>query len=99
MNKLKKIADPPLVIAILLTYGVAVLCIGVMRGESSIFRLFELRKSQELLDKAVQGIEAENQSLNEEITKLRKSKNYARKVLRDRYHVTDPDENIVFFPD
>ena len=45
------------------------------------------------------AIEAENARLQEEITKIKVSKSYARKVLREKYHTTDENEHIVFFAD
>lgn len=83
----------------LLIFGAVVLNIGIMRGDNSIRDYFELRKSREVMQKTIGDLEKENQDLDQEITRLKKSKNYARKVLRDKYHLTDPDENIVFFAD
>jgi len=91
--------DPQFVVSALLLLGVIVLFLGIFRGETSLARYFELQKSQQVLDKTVTNIEAENRVLSDEIMRLKKSKNYARKVLRDKYHVTDTDENIVFFPE
>jgi cell division protein FtsB len=96
---LSRLKDPQAVISALLLLGVVVLSLGVFRGETSLSRYFQLKKSQLLLDKTVTGLEAENRQLADEIMRLKKSKNYARKVLRDKYHVTDADENIVFFPE
>jgi len=74
-----------------------VIGIGMVRGESSFTTYFELKRSKEILGKTVNNLEAENRDLSQEIDKIRKSKEYARKVLRDKYHVTDPDESIIFF--
>ncbi len=77
----------------------AVLLIGTLRGEGSIFDYFRLRKSLEVLEDTIHKIESSNTELSEEIRKIKGSPDYARKVLRDKYHVTDNDEKIIFFAD
>jgi cell division protein FtsB len=77
----------------------AVLGLGMMRGESSVHSYFELHKSRDVLQQTVTSLEKENAAISEEIVRLKKSPSYARKVLRDKYHVTDEDEDIVFFAD
>jgi cell division protein FtsB len=47
----------------------------------------------------VDKLKADNQELSEEIRKIKSSPAYARKVLRDKYHVTDANEKIIFFAD
>ena len=71
--------------------------IGMSRGETSIGGFFELRKSQEVLEQTITSLEKQNQDLALEIARIQGSNDYARKVLRDKYHITDADENIVFF--
>jgi cell division protein FtsB len=51
------------------------------------------------LQERVSELEAENASLSQEILRIKESKSYARKVLRDKYHVTDDDEKIVYYAD
>lgn len=77
--------------------AVSVLLIGTLRGESSIFDYFKLRKSQDVMEATVEKLKASNEDLSEEIRKIKGSPEYARKVLRDKYHVTDPNEKIIFF--
>lgn len=77
----------------------AVLMIGTVRGEVSIMDYFKLRKSLNILEGTVDKLKAENQDLTEEIRKIKASPAYARKVLRDKYHVTDANEKIIFFAD
>lgn len=79
--------------------AVSVLLIGTLRGESSIFDYFKLRKSQDVLEATVDKLKASNEDLSEEIRKIKGSPDYARKVLRDKYHVTDSNEKIIFFAD
>jgi cell division protein FtsB len=77
----------------------AVLIIGTLRGEVSIMDYFKLRKSLNLLEGTVEKLKADNLELSEEIRKIKSSPAYARKVLRDKYHVTDANEKIIFFAD
>lgn len=76
-----------------------VLVIGIIRGERSIGNYFELQHSRDVLKKRVDSLQTENTHLSREILKITKSKSYAKKVLRDKYHITDEDEKIVFFAD
>ena len=82
-------------------YGLtlAVLLIGSLRGEGSILDYFKLKKSLSVLEETIQKLEANNFELKEEIRKIKASPDYARKVLRDKYHVTEADEKIIFFAD
>lgn len=84
-----------------IVYGLAisVLLIGTLRGQNSIFDYFKLRKSQDILESTINKLTASNENLSEEIRKIKNSPDYARKVLRDKYHVTDPNEKIIFFAD
>ena len=84
---------------ILLLFGVIVLLVGIWRGESSITHSYHLQRSAEILRQHIAQLTAGNKRLADEINKLRNSKSYAQKVLRDRYHLVDDDENIVFFAD
>jgi cell division protein FtsB len=87
------------VVATLLLCGAIVLGIGIVRGESSIESYFELKRSRDTLKSTVEGLRAENKTLEDEITRLSNSKSYARKTLRDKYHIVDQDETIIFFAD
>jgi len=86
-------------LSLILGFGVSVLSVGMVRGESSVFSYLELRKSQLLLEQTVGKLRDENGDLQLEISKIKNSSTYARKVLRDKYHVTEEGERIVFFPD
>jgi len=76
-----------------------VLMIGTLRGEVSIMDYFKLRKSLNILEGTVEKLKTDNQDLSEEIRKIKSSPAYARKVLRDKYHVTEANEKIIFFAD
>ena len=78
-------------------FAVLVLAVGTIRGKSSIGAYFKLRESARRLEAAVATLEQENRDMRSEIERIRSSKVYARKVLRDKYHVTDGDEKIIFF--
>jgi cell division protein FtsB len=86
-------------LSLILGFGAAVLGIGMVRGESSIYNYFELRESREVLASTVAELEKENTGIAMEINKIKRSSSYARKVLRDKYHVTEKGERIVFFAD
>ncbi len=85
--------------AFLLVFGVAVLVTGMLRGDSSIANYWELRTSRDVLQKTINNLQKQNDDLQLEITKIKQSSEYAKKVLRDKYHVTEPGESIVFFAD
>ena len=82
-------------------YGLAtlVIVIGILRGETSIARYFSLSKSRLILREAVTSLKTENESLTEELSRIKESKAYARKVLREKYHVTDDGEKIIYYAD
>ncbi|MFY7930279.1 MAG: FtsB family cell division protein [Oligoflexus sp.] len=86
-------------IRIIYLLTLVVLLVGTLRGEGSVFDYFKLQKSLGLLDTTIQKLESTNVELSEEIRKIKSSPEYARKVLRDKYHVTEPDEKIIFFAD
>ena len=93
------VVTPRLWLYVILIFGAMVLGIGMVRGESSVATYFELKESQKILTHAVNELDTENQKLSLEITKIKQSSSYARKVLRDKYHVTDPNERIIFVED
>jgi cell division protein FtsB len=82
--------------ALLLLAGF-VLLVGTIRGEHSISTYFELQRSADVLSARIKALEIENQATSDEIHRLKKSSDYARKVLRDQYHVLDSNENIIFY--
>jgi len=84
---------------VLLVWASLVFLVGMLRGQTSIGRYLSLKDSEIVLSKAVSEIERENHKLETEIEKLKSSKDYARKVLRDKYHLTDADEKIIYFAD
>ena len=89
--------DSKIWLSALLGLGCLILGLGMVRGESTIQDYMELSKSREILKNTVDDLQNENSNLSEEIVKLKKSPSYAKKILRDKYHVTEKDENIIFF--
>jgi len=69
------------------------------RDKQRYLNYLQLRKSRNTLEKAVLQLESKKTKLKTEITKIRNSKDYARKVLRDNYHLIEEDERIIFFAD
>jgi cell division protein FtsB len=81
----------------LFTLWVTVIVMGIFRGDFSFLGYQNLEKSKILLQETTKNLEKENQTLRLEISKLKSSPGYAKKVLRDKYHVTEDNEHIVFF--
>ena len=84
-------------VSALLLSGAVVVCLGIVRGESTFSSYFELKQSRAVLSQRVTDLKKENAGLQREITRIKESPSYAKKVLRDKYHVTEPGENIIFF--
>ena len=84
---------------VLYMWATLVFAIGIYRGETSVSRYISLKDSEVVLSKTVDDIARENKRLYLEIFKLNQSKDYARKVLRDKYHTTETDEKIIYFAD
>lgn len=87
----------PKLLRIVTLATIGVITLGIMRGESSLTHYWQLKNSQIVLENAVNALKQENSLLSEEIIKLKESPGYAKKVLKDKYHITEPDEDIVYF--
>lgn len=85
-------------VAILLATS-AVFIHALWQGRGSIFDYFELKERQKVLEATVASLEKEIENLETEIHKIQSSKEYARHVLRDKYHVTEENEKILFYGD
>ena len=83
--------------SVLLFAFIAVITNGMIQGKTQFTTYFKLRKSEDVLSAAVEKLESENRQLELEINKINESPDYARKVLRDKYHVTEEGERILFF--
>jgi cell division protein FtsB len=84
---------------IMLASTVLVLVLGMVRGDQTLLNYFRLLESRDVLAETVESLEKENEALRYEMKKIRHSPNYARRVLREKYHVTEPNEKIIFFAD
>ena len=76
-----------------------VLVVGMIRGENPVKSYLELSESQQILAETVRNLEQNVSELNSEIEKISRSPSYAQKVLRDKYHVLEENESIIFFAD
>jgi cell division protein FtsB len=86
-------------IGFLYCFATVVIMNGIFRGETSVARYFSLSKSKTILEETVAGLKKENLHLREEINRINESAAYARKILREKYHVTDEDEKIIYYAD
>lgn len=84
---------------VLLGLGIVVLLMGLARGTTTVSGYYELKRSREVLKQTVASLQSETEQIAAEIERIRTSPSYARKVLRDKYHLTEPNEDIVFFAD
>ena len=82
---------------ILATSGLVLL--GMTQGQNSFRDYWELNNSRQVLAKTVETLQSDIDGLETEIHKLKSSKSYARKVLRDKYHVLNEGEEIIFITD
>ncbi len=98
MPILKK--DPTYKIFLVICYSATlVLTIGTVRGESTLSKYFELTKSRDLLYETISSLEKEIEHLELEKKHITTSSDYALKVLKDQYHLTEDNEKIIFFAD
>lgn len=80
-------------------FAMTILLLGVVRGDIGFFEYQSLARAQELLERTNGELSKEIRGLRLEVKRLETSSAYARKVLRDKYHLTDDHEQIVFFSD
>ena len=83
----------------LLFVVMAILLFGTARGEKSFSKYFDLKRSKDVLSLSINNLRGENVKLGDEIAKIKTSPDYAQKILRDRYHTKEQNENIIFFAD
>lgn len=76
-----------------------VLVTGLLRGSGGIEDFFALRESRDRLAETVEKLKHETEALEDEIHKIKTSKSYATRVFKDKYHVTEEGERIIFFAD
>lgn len=80
--------------------GLIVLALGTLRGGgdggSTLEQYFDMLHRQKVLKATVDKIEQENAALLTEISKIKSSPYYAKKVLVDKYNETEPGEVIIY---
>ena len=86
-------------ISLLLGFGVVVISTAIIRGGTPVKAYFQLRQSRDILQRSNQDLVRENSALSLEIEKIEQSSSYAKRLLKEKYHVLEPGEKIVFFED
>lgn len=77
----------------------ALLTIGIVRGSIDTLRYFELKKSLTELQQATYELRNENKNIELEVLNIKTSPQYAKKILKDRFHMTEDNEDLVFMAD
>lgn len=80
-------------------YFLVVVANSIAQGNHSIGGFFDLKRSHDLIEQTVEGIKLENEQIDTELTRISSSSDYANKVLRDKYHLIEEDEELIFFDD
>ena len=75
----------------------AILLLGAVRGEHSWGEHRRLGHSARILQDTVTRLEGEIEILETQMAQIKASPIYARKILRDKFHMTDERERILFF--
>jgi cell division protein FtsB len=91
--------NPFTVTIFLVSIGLSSVLLSSFKGSGELFNYINLQKSLSLLEKKVVSLQKEKRNLEAEIHRITSSKDYARKVYRDKYHVMEKGESILFFAD
>jgi cell division protein FtsB len=75
------------------------LSIGIVRGSIDTLRYFELKKSLAELQQATYDLKNDNKNIELEVLNIKTSPQYAKKILKDRFHMTEDNEELVFMAD
>ena len=89
----------PRVSSLIVIASLLVLLVGSFRGDQNLVNYFKLKQTQTKLKEVVDQLELETEQIENEIIRIKASPAYARKVLREKYHVTESNERIIFFAD
>lgn len=85
-------------IAHLLTvFFYTVLMIGILRGERSLSDYLALKHKRQVLQTAVDSLTDEIHHLSSEIHRIEHSPEYAKRILRDKYHILGNGEQMILF--
>ena len=72
---------------------------GILKTRNNISSYIALNKSCQVLEKTIQELEQDIRGLEEEILRINQSKSYVSKLLKDRYHIVNENEEILFLAD
>ncbi|NRA65176.1 MAG: hypothetical protein HRU19_11880 [Pseudobacteriovorax sp.] len=72
---------------------------GAFKSPSNASQYFRLKDRLEVLEATVSSIEGDIAGIEDELHKIKSNPRYARKVLKDKFHITEDSEYIVFFAD
>ena len=78
-------------------FAIITLSISLFQGDFGLLDYLALKKTEETLKQTIGELEEQNEIVKAEIDRIKSSPLYARKVLRDKYHVTEQGEHIIFF--
>jgi cell division protein FtsB len=82
---------------VVLYFGFVLLFVmGIFRGETSVIDYFLLKQSRIVLEERVSQLKIDINGLELEIERIKKSKSYAKKILKETYHRLEKDEQFIF---
>jgi len=91
--------NPMTITFFLVGLGLYSIILSTLRGGGELFDYINIQRSLSLLKQNISKLEKKAQNLEHEIFRIKNSREYAKKVLKDRYHLTDENESIMFFAD
>ena len=77
-------------------FAAFVIAVSISRGETNLFVYLKLKSKQKMLTDRIEELTEVEKRLRKEIFKIENFPEYARKILRDRYHQLDEGEIIVY---
>ena len=80
-------------------FGCFILATGIFRGQHTWKNYRELQAKKHELVAIVAKMKKSNLAVQNELDLIKSQKSYAQKVLKDRYHKVNDDEEIIFFND
>ncbi len=84
---------------VLLIAGVLMLMNGLHRGEASFVNYMELELDRQKLEDRIEGLKKSIENDKMEISKIRGSGDYAKKVLKEKYNALEAGETVLLVPD
>ena len=89
----------PNILLYLIFLGALLLVVSSVRGGGGLFHYLNLQKSKAILSITIEELKAEIKAMEKEIDRIESSKSYALRILKDKYHLTTKDEEVLFFAD